>query len=158
MLEGAESKSFDITPTKNTKVDFLFTDTQIQKLRKSATCLILMPDGGFGSGFVFGDRKTIVTAAHCVAAPKPEDLTFVFHPTEKDEYRTKGAKLIYFDAAQDVAVLTLPQELANDTPYFWSGGNAKPDDKIVILGNPGRNGKFDPNLFSNRSRQGRSNR
>lgn len=52
--------------------------------------------------------------------------------------------MIYFDAKQDVAVLKLPEKLASDTPYFWTGGLAEPDDEIVILGNPGRTGKFDP--------------
>ncbi|WP_310821274.1 trypsin-like serine peptidase [Stratiformator vulcanicus] len=132
-------------PVANTdSIELNFDDLQVQNIRKAATCLIKMPDGGFGSGFLFEDRQTIVTAAHCVVARDPKDLLFVFNPEEDHEETVKGAELMYFDSAQDVAVLVLPEPMGDHRPYFLRGGKPELDDAVVVLGNPGRDGKPDP--------------
>lgn len=121
-----------------------FESHEINNIRKAATCLLNIPGGGFGSGFLFGDRQTIATAAHCVACPDVQELEIVFHPTEPHEVKFKGARLIYFDVKLDVAVLRLSEPVENTRPYFWRGENAKDGDEVHIVGNPGRSGEPDP--------------
>ena len=126
-------------------VDIQFSADELQAIRKAATCLINIPDGGFGSGFLFQDRRTIATAAHCVVAEKIEDLEFVFDPTEPSEERVKGAKLLHFDRNEDVALLQLPQPMPDHRPILSRGvGKAETGDQVIIVGNPGRDGKPDP--------------
>ncbi|MBD3673717.1 MAG: trypsin-like peptidase domain-containing protein [Planctomycetaceae bacterium] len=105
---------------------------------------MVIPGGGFGSGFLLGDRETIATAAHCVACEDVSELEIVFHPTEPRETRQKGAKLIYFDAKQDVALLHLSEEMPAYHPFFWTPRAADKEDDVTVLGNPGRAGFPDP--------------
>ncbi|MCA9080763.1 MAG: trypsin-like peptidase domain-containing protein, partial [Planctomycetaceae bacterium] len=59
--------------------------------------------------------------------------------------RFKGAKLMHFDANQDIALLRLAEPVPESRPYLYCGKeNAKAEDEVVIIGNPGRDGKFDP--------------
>lgn len=58
-LEETTSRVIEFEPSKKKKIDIEFSDYEVQKLRKSATCLILMPGGGFGSGFVLETVKRL---------------------------------------------------------------------------------------------------
>jgi len=117
---------------------------EFRELIKSATCLVKMPDGGFGSGFLYGDRQTIVTAAHCVAAKNVADLSFTFFPDEDREVTFNGARLFFYDRKQDVALLRLPEPVPDDHFWLWSTEPAKVDSEVLVMGNPGRNGEYDP--------------
>ncbi len=117
---------------------------EFRELIKSATCLVKMPDGGFGSGFLYGDRQTIVTAAHCVAAKNVADLTYTFFPDEDREVTFSGARLFFYDRKQDVALLRLPEPVPDDHFWLWSTEPAKVDSEVLVMGNPGRNGEYDP--------------
>jgi len=122
----------------------LLSGAAYRELIKSATCLVKIPDGGFGSGFLYGDRQTIVTAAHCVAAKDVSDLAFTFYPDEAREKTVSGASLIFYDRKQDVAMLHLPEAVSDEHYWLWSTGQANPGDEIFVMGNPGRNGEYDP--------------
>lgn len=106
MLQLAEliAVEADYQPQQNGEVEINFTNDQFSDLHRAAACLLVIPGGGFGSGFLMGDRQTVATAAHCVACENVNELEIVFHPTEPRETRQRGAKLIYFDAKQDVAL------------------------------------------------------
>ncbi|MCA9081280.1 MAG: hypothetical protein KDA58_12025, partial [Planctomycetaceae bacterium] len=80
--QRAEATNVDLSAGGKRLVQLNFDSTQLQTIRKAATCLIMIPDGGFGSDFLFEDRQTIGTAAHCVVAEHIGDLEFVFDPTE----------------------------------------------------------------------------
>jgi len=94
-----------------------FQPAEIRDVCRMATCLIKLPQGGFGSGFLFGNRQTIVTAAHVLAAKTVGELELVFEPAEREE-KYSGAQLIYFDAEQDVALLHLPSPVAEERPFL----------------------------------------
>lgn len=132
-----------------------FDSNQLKSIQKAATCLIRMPEGGFGSGFLMNDRQTITTAAHCVAADNVADLEFAFRPMEIDEITRTGAQLIFFDAGLDVAVLRLPEALDDDWPYMvHSSEPPKADLEIHAIGNPSRGGKPDPTFLRSGKIQG----
>ncbi|MEM1061042.1 MAG: serine protease [Planctomycetota bacterium] len=141
---GPVSRTTTLSPADDVSFDAMFEELDMQRLRKAATCQIRMPGGGFGSGFLYGDRRTIATAAHCVAARDVGDLLFVFAPSEPDEETVSGAELVYFDAKQDVALLTLSEPIGDHRPYFLSLSKPSPGIDIVILGNPGRSAVADP--------------
>jgi hypothetical protein len=130
--------------TDSPEIELTFMENQLSELYRAAGCLLLIPNSGFGSGFLLGDRETIATAAHCVACENVNDLKVVFHPTEPTEFEIQGVRLIYFDAKQDVALLHLPDPVPDTHPYFWTPRSAEKDDKVVVLGNPGRAGYPDP--------------
>ena len=125
-------------------LELKFGDAQLKDIRKAATCLLNIPGGGFGSGFLLGDRQTMATAAHCVACPDVEKLEIVFNPMEPGEVKFSGAKLIYFDSQQDVALLHLKEPVEDFRSYFWRTRDAQENDKLEIVGNPGRGGQADP--------------
>ncbi|HSG69370.1 MAG TPA: serine protease, partial [Planctomycetaceae bacterium] len=143
-LAGVTAVEPKQTPQPNAPLEIPFDEGQLTEIRRAAGCLLMIPGGGFGSGFLLGDRQSIATAAHCVACKNVEELEIIFHPTEDREKKIVGAKLIYFDAKQDVALLHLSEPMEDDRPYFWKRDAAKEEDKVIILGNPGRNGKPDP--------------
>lgn len=125
-------------------LSLMFDPGKMNDVRKAATCLLNIPGGGFGSGFLLGDRQTIATAAHCVACRNVEEMEIVFHPAEAKRKKVTGARLIYFDAEQDVALLHLSEPMEETRPYFWRAEPAKEGDEVAIMGNPGRGGEPDP--------------
>lgn len=132
-----------------------FSDNQLKAIQKAATCLIRMPDGGFGSGFLMNDRSTIVTAAHCVAADVVGDLEFAFRPFEADETAKTGAQLVFFDAGLDVAVLRLPEPMDDSWPYFIHASSPpKTSLEVHAIGNPSRGGRPDPTFLRSGKIQG----
>ncbi|TWT61629.1 Serine protease SplF precursor [Rubinisphaera italica] len=142
-LQQIDSQKMEDDQTVELKLDLLF-GSDFRELLKSATCLVQMPDGGFGSGFLYGDRQTIVTAAHCVAAKNVGDLTYTFFPDEDREVTFKDARLMFYDQKQDVAVLRLPEPVPADHYWLWSAGTATNGADVMVMGNPGRNGEYDP--------------
>lgn len=142
-LQQTDSQKMTADQTVDLKLDLL-AGSDFRELIKSATCLVQMPDGGFGSGFLYGDRQTIVTAAHCVAARNVADLTYTFFPDEDREVTFKDARLLFYDQKQDVAVLRLPEPVPAEHYWLWSGGTATNGADVLVMGNPGRNGEYDP--------------
>jgi len=134
----------DYQPRQNGEVELNFTNDQFADFHRAGACLLVIPGGGFGSGFLMGDRQTIATAAHCVACENVGELKIVFHPEEPRQTQQTGAQLIYFDAKQDVALLHLKEPMPDYHPYFWTPRAANKEDAVTILGNPGRAGFPDP--------------
>lgn len=130
--------------TANEKIDVIFSESLFSELHRAGGCLLRLPGGGFGSGFLFGDRQTIATAAHCVACENVGEIEIVFHPCESRCFQFEGAQIIYFDSAQDVALLHLPTPVSDSQPYFWTQQAAEKEESVSVLGNPGRAGFPDP--------------
>jgi S1-C subfamily serine protease len=149
------------------RVELLFKPTAVREICRNAVCLIRLPSGGFGSGFLFGDRQTVVTAAHVLATSKTEDIKLVFNPGENSEEEITGAQIVYFDGKQDVALLHLPNPVNDERPFLWhadidsvqfsaspdpkssktstSDQTAKPGTDLIVIGNPTRGGgDYDP--------------
>ncbi|MCA8987933.1 MAG: trypsin-like peptidase domain-containing protein [Planctomycetaceae bacterium] len=140
-----QSAPVQLTKNEEVSVEFdLLGEADFRELIKSATCLVRIPDGGFGSGFLYGDRQTIVTAAHCVAAKNVGDLKYTFYPDESREVTYENARLLFYDQKQDVAVLRLAEPVSEEHYWLWSGGSAAQGDEVLVMGNPGRNGEYDP--------------
>ena len=142
-----------------------FAADTIRELCRKAVCLIRLPEGGFGSGFLYGDRQTVVTAAHVLATKTVADVEIVFDPCEDDETTLTGAQLVYFDAKQDVAIIRLDQPVARRRPFLGrvdgspdrllprhhqnigqARESAQRGDRraMIVIGNPGRGDGYDP--------------
>ena len=151
------------------RVKLNFDPTQIREICRAAVCLIKLPEGGLGSGFLFGDRQTIVTAAHVLTTKTVKEIDIIFSPAEEAETAIRGAQLIYFDANQDVALLRLAKPVEDERPFLWrmeanpeelvakyvvkAGGDDKRVRQIrlkfnqrdvIAIGNPGRGDDYDP--------------
>ena len=124
-----------------------------------STCLVRLPEGGHGSGFLLQNRQTIVTAAHVLTTKRVEDVEFVFDPTN-DEDVYKGAQLIDYDAENDFAIVHLPTPVSQKWPFLRPVSEAPNAEQIVIderagtitqtntavvtVGNPGDGDSFRP--------------
>jgi S1-C subfamily serine protease len=149
------------------EVDLTFDPEEIRNICRMATCLIKLPEGGFGSGFLFGDRQTIVTAAHVLTTRNVGEVEIIFDPAENEE-RYAGARLIYFDAEQDVALVHLPEPVSDRRPFLHRMDQnpettvvqvSRAEDptkpailtfvrrEVIVVGNPGRGNDYDP-LFT----------
>ncbi len=121
-----------------------FTSGQIAETCKQSVCLLRTPEG-HGSGFLVHDQQTLVTAAHVIDNVRSlDDLEFVFSPSadknypSEDELNLRGAQLIHFDRAVDVAVLRLKEPVPNKRlPLLLSVGKAELQTPVVAIGNPG---------------------
>lgn len=125
-----------------------FTTSEITERCRRAVCVI---DTGFGhgSGFLVGDGRTLVTAAHVIEdCRKLSELQIIFNPPErirkegKTEERLRGVQLIAFDREADLAILRL-----NDAPKTATAVldfvPAMPAvlTPVVAIGNPARLGR-----------------
>jgi S1-C subfamily serine protease len=128
-----------------------FDPQTVREICRMAVCLIRLPEGGHGSGFLFGDRQTVVTAAHVLMTRRVEDVELIFNPAEAKQTRLTGARLIYFDAKEDVAVLRLAKPVAVERPFLWHlkdsvSAESKFDARaeFLVIGNPARGDDYDP--------------
>lgn len=144
----------------------MFESRQLEDLARMATCLIRLPEGGFGSGFLFRDRQTVATAAHVLSTKSVEDVEVVFDPAEEAEEIHTGAKLCYFDADADVAIIRLAAPVSSLRPFLWpvdelpstktvidraKGTVTTRQPEVIAVGCPSRGGdKYDA-LFTRRA-------
>ena len=121
-----------------------FSGGQIAETCKRSVCLLRTPDG-HGSGFLVQDQQTIVTAAHVIDDVRSlDDLEFVFSPSadksypSEEELKLRGAQLIHFDRAVDVAILRLKEPVPADRqPLRLSEERVELQTRVIAIGNPG---------------------
>jgi hypothetical protein len=144
------------------RLELTFDAGQIVELCRRATCLVKLPEGGHGSGFLYHDRQTVVTAAHVLVTKDVENVELIFDPAEDEEKYTR-ARLVHFNAEDDVAILRLPSPVADDRPYLWpadkvlgpghfvinqhAGTVDQQNPAVVAIGSPRNGDSYDP-LFS----------
>ncbi len=143
----------------NGRVELMFDQGDVAEFCRLSACLIRLPEGGHGSGFLLQDRQTIITAAHVLTTKRVEDVEFVFDPTNDEEIH-KGAQLMDFDAENDFAIVHLAAPVAPKWPYLWPASETPSSEQIVLdrqagtitqkntavvtIGNPGEGESYRP--------------
>lgn len=139
--QATEVFAFQASPTMSAsqpdgsrQLEIQFSPEQIKSFQLSATCALKSADSESFSGFLFGNRKTVATSVRALTTPNISEIQIIFNQGEATEKAITGARLIHFDAVEDVALLELPEELAEGTPYFISAGVPEKEQNFVVVG------------------------
>ncbi|NQU25284.1 MAG: trypsin-like peptidase domain-containing protein [Candidatus Nealsonbacteria bacterium] len=99
--------------------------------------VVVHSDEGTGTGFVVGSSGCVVTCSHCLPESGGITVSYRRHSADRVVLQSTDARLLYFDAEKDLALLEVKLPDTIRSVRFATGGKVESGEHVTIIGNPG---------------------